>query len=602
MNDDEIINFIGNLLLKNLPKSSNDTFNYVPGESLPYCLLEDGALAKSLADVVSMNFTEICPKSECIYYLSPLEFFVYCCCNTNYELCAYTSDEQLLSYASKNALTWATNPLIRSFREVLIYDIKTDIFTEVSGRPWTYRKYVYSKPTVDKRTGNVTSSADNIPLHLCAFGTFNLTIGNWKNEDFTMKIGKRKMLAEPQKFCYYMPSLQFTKTDRKPPTSLEVRYGSDTEELCKREGCNIKAPTCLQDLISIDHVIATFRCCCNAGDLCNHLGNKYFQETKQLISATQNYDKTIQHGCIRKIFLPFHDPFCELHIPVLTNLIQCSCFQSPILKQPCDAEFGTKVRNEGPKIAVPMCLKTFGNLNELLDNTYDFGIIGPAKYEKTRTKNYPLCYDMIAIDSYKHGIEHRSGPFDEIISYLYNVSKSVNIMRRIMTFTVLVPGTNYTTTRYLYTCYQRENYYPCNGPITIRKQLLPEIIWEESTKYSSKERSLCQVDGYSNRIRCKSRKGCFDFHTVHGFRMRGCIDKIPKIVSMMPKFRLLYTCYGHVWITGNENTRCIAVSENDFNSTIPLTDGILCCCRSTCRMSDSNSYMEMQHGYYPFQM
>uniref|UniRef100_A0A1I8EWV5 Uncharacterized protein n=1 Tax=Wuchereria bancrofti TaxID=6293 RepID=A0A1I8EWV5_WUCBA len=271
MNDEEIINFIGNLLLKNLPKSSNDTFNYVPGESLPYCLLEDGALAKSLADVVSMNFTEICPKSECIYYLSPLEFFVYCCCDINYELCAYTSDEQLLSYASKNALTWATNPLIRSFRETLIYDIKTDVFTEISGRPWTYRKYVYSKPTVDQRTGNVTSS------------------GNWKNEDFTVKIGKRKMLAEPQKFCYYMPSLQFTQTDRKPPTSLEVRYGSDTEELCKREGCNIKTPTCLQDLISTDHVIATFKCCCNTDDLCNHLGNKYFQEIKQVISATNAY-------------------------------------------------------------------------------------------------------------------------------------------------------------------------------------------------------------------------------------------------------------------------------------------------------------------------
>lgn len=83
---------------------------------------------------------------------------------------------------------------------------------------------------------------------------------------------------------------------------------------------------------------------------------------------------------------------------------------------------------------------------------------------------------------------------------------------------------------------------------------------------------------------------------------RGCIDKIPKIVSMKPKFRLLYTCYNHALITRRERIRCIAVNENDSNSSIPLMDGIICCCYTTCRKSDSNTYMHMQHGYYPFQM
>ncbi|EFO12568.2 hypothetical protein LOAG_15967, partial [Loa loa] len=63
-------------------------------------------------------------------------------------------------------------------------------------------------------------------------------------------------------------------------------------------------------------------------------------------------------------------------------LIQCSCFQSPLLQQPCDADFGTKVRKEGPKIVVPMCLRTVGKLNKLLDGEYHFGIFGPAKYKK----------------------------------------------------------------------------------------------------------------------------------------------------------------------------------------------------------------------------
>lgn len=45
---------------------------------------------------------------------------------------------------------------------------------------------------------------------------------------------------------------------------------------------------------------------------------------------------TVQHGCTRKIFLPILDPFCKVYLPVLTNVIQCSCFQSPLLHDVCD--------------------------------------------------------------------------------------------------------------------------------------------------------------------------------------------------------------------------------------------------------------------------
>lgn len=55
--------------------------------------------------------------------------------------------------------------------------------------------------------------------------------------------------------------------------------------------------------------------------------------------------------------------------------------------------------------------------------------------------------------------------------------------------------------------------------MNIRDQLLPLIIREESAKYIPKDRSLCHVNDHSNRVRCKSRKGCFDFRSVHGIRM-----------------------------------------------------------------------------------
>lgn len=62
-------------------------------------------------------------------------------------------------------------------------------------------------------------------------------------------------------------------------------------------------------------------------------------------------------------------------------------------------------------------------------------------------------------------------------------------------------------------------YFLYLGPMNIRNQLLPEMIREGSVKFNARDRSFCHADGYSNRIRCKSRKGCFDFHNVHGIRM-----------------------------------------------------------------------------------
>uniref|UniRef100_A0A915PDX8 Uncharacterized protein n=1 Tax=Setaria digitata TaxID=48799 RepID=A0A915PDX8_9BILA len=494
MTDEEIVNFIGNLLLNNLPRSTNQTYQYIQGVPLPYCLLDDGKLArkmagvnkciflldscsmnkiyigpftasnfdqslqsterinKSFADVVLKNFTKICSKSECIHYLSPMEFFFYCCCDKNYELCAYTTDGKLLSYARKNTEAWLKDPAIRSFRDARIYFVGERIY----GRPWIYRKFVYSMPTVDEYTGKVISSANNIPLHLCAIGSFNITIGDWKKQNFVTHLATRKMLAEPRKFCYFTASLQFEQTDREPPTS-------DVEEICKKDECNVEAPICLQDLISQNYVIATFRCCCSTDDLCNHAGNKYYGFIEQIVNIKRDPNEAVQYNCIRKIFLPLHDPFCRPFMPVLTNLIQCSCSQSTSAQQPCDADFDVKARMEGPNITVPLCYQTIGNLPRLAHGEYDFGIIGAAKYKKVKTTNYPLCYDMITINEYKHGIEHRSGSYDEVVDYVYAASEYVRIARRLMTFAIPVPNGNRNMTRYLFICYQRVNYEACNG-------------------------------------------------------------------------------------------------------------------------------------------
>lgn len=104
---------------------------------------------KSLADVIQMNFSTICPKSECLHYLSPLEFFFYCCCEKDFEKCAYSDDDDLLSYASVNAEVWMKQPEIRSFQKVEVRsmdDGEKFVTTAIYGRPWVYRKFIYSMP------------------------------------------------------------------------------------------------------------------------------------------------------------------------------------------------------------------------------------------------------------------------------------------------------------------------------------------------------------------------------------------------------------------------------------------------------------------------
>uniref|UniRef100_A0A183D6W7 Myotubularin phosphatase domain-containing protein n=1 Tax=Gongylonema pulchrum TaxID=637853 RepID=A0A183D6W7_9BILA len=102
-------------------------------------------ISTSLAAIVMSGHASKCGnRTLCMYYLSPLEFFFYCCCGTDFEDCAYTDDPEILSYASINAEVWRSRSEIRSFYkpEGKEFVNRSDIF----GRPWLYEKFIYSLP------------------------------------------------------------------------------------------------------------------------------------------------------------------------------------------------------------------------------------------------------------------------------------------------------------------------------------------------------------------------------------------------------------------------------------------------------------------------
>ncbi|VDK42541.1 unnamed protein product, partial [Gongylonema pulchrum] len=148
-----------------------------------------------------------CRRTTCLHYLSPLEFFFYCCCGIDFEDCAYTDDRKILSYASINAEAWKSRSEIRSFykpdgRE---FENRTDIY----GRPWLYRKFIYSLPVVDENTKKVVHSMRNIRVNLCAVGEYNVTIGEWQKYIYLPTPTRRSFLPKPHQFCVFEASFYF---------------------------------------------------------------------------------------------------------------------------------------------------------------------------------------------------------------------------------------------------------------------------------------------------------------------------------------------------------------------------------------------------------
>ncbi|VDK69276.1 unnamed protein product [Gongylonema pulchrum] len=83
---------------------------------------------------------------------------------------------------------------------------------------------------------------------------------------------------------------------------------------------------------------------------------------------------------------------------------------------------------------------------------------------------------------------------------------------------------------------------------------------------------------------------------------RDCIDKIPKIIKKNQALRMLSICNMEMWTFGEERIRCLGVTESNSNSSFPLVDGVICCCREACTAAGEDSYLDLSHGYFPFEM
>ncbi|VDM99338.1 unnamed protein product [Thelazia callipaeda] len=65
---------------------------------------------------------------------------------------------------------------------------------------------------------------------------------------------------------------------------------------------------------------------------------------------------------------------------------------------------------------------------------------------------------------------------------------------------------------------------------------------------------------------------------------------------------MLSICTNKIWENSNKPVRCIAVSAIATQRNVTFTEGVLCCCRSTCMATDNDSYVQIDDGYLPFEM
>uniref|UniRef100_A0A0N5DCG9 Ricin B-type lectin domain-containing protein n=1 Tax=Thelazia callipaeda TaxID=103827 RepID=A0A0N5DCG9_THECL len=80
---------------------------------------------------------------ECVQHTSLREYFVFCCCHTKIELCAYSASELTMKSVETNRKMWESkleirNPILADELRITPHDVRTS--------PWTYRDYIYSRP------------------------------------------------------------------------------------------------------------------------------------------------------------------------------------------------------------------------------------------------------------------------------------------------------------------------------------------------------------------------------------------------------------------------------------------------------------------------
>uniref|UniRef100_A0A8R1XLH2 Uncharacterized protein n=1 Tax=Onchocerca volvulus TaxID=6282 RepID=A0A8R1XLH2_ONCVO len=584
------------------------------------------------------------PDGKCIRYASLREYFVLCCCYEKPEVCAYTISEKAVSNVQANREIWQSNLEIRNSR--LADELRTNEYDVTSS--WTYRDFIYSKPTIFNYH-KALSTSYNIALWHCAVGLF--MVYSTQSMNTTVKLEKmtREFLPRRTQYCIADFWIEFNQGRTE---SIIFEAKPDVRTRCtsiESVFCQLVGPECLSDLLHVSHIQAQYRCCCHHGNLCNHWGNNNPSKSKYQIGLRPEDFKNVIFKChiravayLAQIFMkstnndlskicwrsfdfhfeqeilmivgvsyeqkiiyrvafkefPAQHLICEIlnvfplrpqnchrkdfiHQPITYQFFKCECkhsFFDDQMKQKkiktCDKNMTDYFEYYKGALERPTCYEMYDGSGLVSVDLYSFSrIINFAGISVTevQTNSTPICVTSIKIarDSISFGINALYPP---------KTAAEVKNSRRFM---MLVRK---QSIKFVQRC-QSNLTQPCNNFENLIEHLLPLVIHRHAGNREPSGYSKCFITDDLERINCETNLGCFDFHSIGGVRQRGCIDKIPRLIKERPDLAALNYCK-HVRLWQSRSYICSAIRNITHPHTKTPLNGVLCCCRRICPLSN----------------
>ncbi|KAM3719503.1 3-keto-steroid reductase [Dirofilaria immitis] len=559
------------------------------------------------------------PEGKCIRYASIREYFVLCCCYERPELCAYTISNKSMSNVKVNHEIWLSNLEIRN--SLLANELNTDIY-DMPISSWTYRDFIYSKPTMFGYQ-KALSTSHNIPLWHCAVGRF--IVYSTKNISTSKELEslERELLPHRTQYCIADFWIEFKQGQTE---SIIFEAKEDAKNRCNSIEsifCQLVGPECLNDLLHISHIQAQYRCCCNRGNLCNHWGNNNPAKSKYQIALrpqdlqnvifqchigaiaylTQIFMKSIKNDlseiCWRSFDFHFEQEILMIDgVSYQQDITYRVAFQKfPAQKLVCEILHVFPLRPQNchredyihQSITYQFfkckCKQQIEYFNFFVDLLFNYQI--KQKQIKTcdeNMTNYFEQYKDILVRPSCYEMYNKSRP---LLMDLYSFSRNINFTD-ILATTVVTNSTPICVT-FVKITRDRISF----GMHSLRPaKTVAEV--ENSRRFIMfvRDRAItfvqrCQTNltkPCNERINCETNLGCFDFHSFGGVRQRGCIDQIPRLIGERSELTALNYC-NHAKIWRSRSYICSAI-RNITHPHANTLNGVLCCCKRICPLSN----------------
>ncbi|CAG9536246.1 unnamed protein product [Cercopithifilaria johnstoni] len=276
-----------------------------------------------------------------------------------------------------------------------------------------------------------------------------------------------------------------------------------------------------------------------------------------------------------------------IHLPITYQFFKCECQQQITyfdlvldlflgyrkLTKTCDENMPNHFKKHKFTLKRPACYESYNENGPVTIDLYSFtqkidfsGIF----ISKIMTNITPICVTFVRIKR-------------ESISFGIYALRPAKVLAEVESSQRFMSFRHQRTNTFIQRC-QSNLTTPCNNFKNLVEHMMPLALHLYARDKEPSGYSKCYITDDLQRIDCKTKLGCFDFHSFNGERYRGCIDDIPKLVNEKPELAVLNYCK-HAKLWQIRSYICSGVRNITYSHAYTL-DGVLCCCKRICPLSN----------------